>query len=397
MSAKNTVDVRHARKTEQFVRHRETRAELDEAIARLTSRRDELTDRRRSHGHLDDDQMSELIRVKDDIADLQKRRNEEVGDAEELRYMMDAGSVLFQYYDAVEKSGAHRSVVTHDEGTPSILRFFKMKAPSAAADTAASPSVSDAPSPPAPPAGNRAALLDQYMFATDPTYFDEANANAVVPAVCPHCKSTDRTLMPGDGHAICNECSALEFMLVDHDKPSYKEPPKEISHYAYKRVNHFNEWLSQIQGKESTVIDESVIDSILHELKKQKITNMMDVNVRKIREILKKIRHHKAYEHAPYILHRLNGKPVPHMSPELEDTLRNMFKMIQYPFLLHAPATRKNFLSYGYCLHKCIQLLGHDEFLPCFPLLKSRDKLFHQDQIWKKICEELGWEFVSSL
>ena len=63
----------------------------------------------------------------------------------------------------------------------------------------------------------------------------------------------------------------------------------------------------------------------------------------------------------------------------------------------HCPKDRKNFLSYSYVLHKFVQLLGLDEFLACFPLLKSREKLHQQDQIWKKICEELKWEFIKSL
>ncbi len=398
MSSKNTVDVHHARKVSEFARDRETRAELQEGIADLTARREAMDAKRRERGQLDDDDVSEYVRIRDDIADME-RRHADLAAVGELGYLMEAGDILFRYYDAVENGGAHRSVVTHQPGgAPSILSYFKMKAaPAAAAVVQAA-----APAAAAAPAGNRAALLDQYMSATDPAYASDAASGSggapppVLPP-CPHCGCPDRTLMPGDGHAVCDGCSAMEVILVDHDKPSYKEPPKEISHYAYKRVNHFNEWLSQIQGKESTVIDDADLDSILNELKKQKITNMMDVTNKKIREILKKLRKNKFYEHAPYILNRLNGRPVPHMSAELEDKLRNMFKAIQYPFLLHAPPTRKNFLSYGYCLHKCIQLLGHDEFLGCFPLLKSRDKLFQQDQIWKKICDELGWEFVSSL
>jgi len=48
-------------------------------------------------------------------------------------------------------------------------------------------------------------------------------------------------------------------------------------------------------------------------------------------------------------------------------------------------------------LHKFIQLLKEDEFLKYFPLLKSRDKLHQQEQIWKKICEELEWTFIRSI
>lgn len=30
-------------------------------------------------------------------------------------------------------------------------------------------------------------------------------------------------------------------------------------------------------------------------------------------------------------------------------------------------------------------------------LLKSSEKLYAQDQIWKKICKELRWEFIASV
>ena len=48
-------------------------------------------------------------------------------------------------------------------------------------------------------------------------------------------------------------------------------------------------------------------------------------------------------------------------------------------------------------LHKFCQLLNLDNFLPCFQLLKSREKLHQQDRIWKLICEELRWEFIKSI
>ena len=73
----------------------------------------------------------------------------------------------------------------------------------------------------------------------------------------------------------------------------------------------------------------------------------------------------------------------------VENKLRNMFKEIQEPFIETCPKDIKNFLSYSYVLHKMCQLLSLDEFLTCFPLLKSREKLKEQDIIWEKICNQL--------
>ena len=124
---------------------------------------------------------------------------------------------------------------------------------------------------------------------------------------------------------------------------------------------------------------------------------MAEITPKKIKEILKRLKSNKYYEHVPHIINKLNGIPIPHFESDLEEKLRTLFKMIQPSFLRHAPANRKNFLSYSYVLNKFLQLLGKDEYLISFPLLKSRDKLYLQDQIFKKICEDLQWQFIPSL
>jgi hypothetical protein len=243
--------------------------------------------------------------------------------------------------------------------------------------------------------GTRGSLLDQYMKLVNLEYIPDVNTNNVSSDICGNCKSKQIVTLVNDGYVYCTNCHAIEYIVIDHEKPSYRDPPKEVSFYAYKRTNHLNEWLSQIQGKETTEIPEEVYDRILVEIKKQKITNMALITPKKIRDILRKLQINK-YEHIPHIISRLTGRPMTQMPPELEEKLRSMFKQVQTPFLKHSPSHRKNFLSYSYCLHKMLQLLGKDEYLHMFNLLKSRDKLAAQDQIWKKICEELDWEFIPS-
>jgi hypothetical protein len=153
--------------------------------------------------------------------------------------------------------------------------------------------------------------------------------------------------------------------------------------------------LNQVQGKETTDIPEELYDKILLEIKKQRITNMAEITPPKIKEILKKLKSNKFYEHIPHIINKLNGLPMPYLSPELEEKLKQMFKQTQAPFLRHSNK-RKNYLSYSYVIHKFLQLLGHDELLQHFSLLKSSEKLSDQDRIWKLICEDLNWEYIPS-
>eukprot|EP00798_Chlamydomonas_sp_ICE-L_P000971 gene971-3868_t len=255
---------------------------------------------------------------------------------------------------------------------------------------------------------DRATLLDRYIaIAYDdgpmrtPTVQQDDSTRAFgtsgVDRVCPHCESTQHMLNMQDGCIVCMQCRSVEYILIDHDKPTYKDPPKDAACFAYKRINHLNEWLNQVQGKETTEIPEDVFMNIIMEIKKQKITNMATLTPKRIRAILKKIDSNKYYEHIPHIMHRLNGIPTIHMPPDLEDKVRCMFCAIQIPFLKYQPPKRKNFLSYSYCLHKMMQLLEKDQYLVNFPLLKSREKLYQQDQIWKKICEDVRWDFIPSL
>ena len=200
-----------------------------------------------------------------------------------------------------------------------------------------------------------------------------------------------------EGIRICTCCGEQNNILIDSEKPNYKEPTYESNYFAYKRINHFNEWLSQFQAKESTDISSEIIEKILLELKKERILNVANISNNKIREILKKLKLNKFYEHIPYIINKINGKPPPTITKEMEEKLRFMFKEIQTPFEKHCPKNRKNFLSYSYVIHKFIQLLEIDEYLVYFPLLKSREKLYQQDKIWKNICKELNWEFINSI
>ena len=245
---------------------------------------------------------------------------------------------------------------------------------------------------------NKADLFNSYMNIVDPESIKnfKNESSGIESNICNKCKS-EMTIYSDEGICICKRCGKAELVVIDSERPNYKDPPMEIGYFAYKRINHFNEWLAQFQAKESTDIPQDVLNQILNEIKKERISNMALIDNKKMREFLKRLKLNKYYEHIPHIINRLNGRPPMVMSRDLEETLRTMFKEIQAPFLKHCPKERKNFLSYSYVLHKFVQLLGLDEFIPCFSLLKSREKLHNQDLIWQKICMDLNWQFIKSI
>ncbi len=213
---------------------------------------------------------------------------------------------------------------------------------------------------------------------------------------CPFCE-TDRELYQNEGKLVCPKCFYVDFILIDSDKPSYRDTPKEMTNFAYKRRNHFIEVLSQYQGRETTEIPEEVYLEILRELKKNRITKVSDLTNVKLRSILKKIEQNRYYEHIPFIIYQLTGLKPPPITSKVRKRLIEMFNDIQIPFAKYCPTERRNFLSYSYILYKFFELLELDEHLPYLNLLKSRDKLHQQDVIWEKICEDLRWEYIPSV
>ena len=241
---------------------------------------------------------------------------------------------------------------------------------------------------------DKSSLVDKYMSIINKKYVRNVEEEDI--EICKNCKN-QMTCLQHDAIIICDKCGYQELLLVEQNRPILKQNTKDTSHFSYKRINHFREWCNQVQGKESTDIPDEIFEKILTEIKKEKIVDTKSITYNKMRDILKRLRINKYYEHINYIINRINGIPTPQFSQELEDKLCNMFRNIQAPFLKHCPKDRKNFLSYSYVLYKFFQILGLYEYLKYFPLLKSREKLYVQDQIWKKICLELNYEIIPSL
>ncbi len=241
---------------------------------------------------------------------------------------------------------------------------------------------------------NNKNIVQKYLSNVDESFLD-INAFVRPTDICQSCFKGELIPLDDEGQLICNVCFVNTPYLVENDKPSYKEPPKEVCFYAYKKINHFKEIIAQFQGKETTQIQPDVIEKIKQQIKKERIT-LEHLTHQKTKEILKKLELSKYYEHIAFIKNKL-GIPPPVLSPELEESLYNYFIEIQAPYAQSCPDYRINFLNYFYVLYKLLELLGEDKYLPDIPLLKDREKLIEQDEIWKKICNILNWEFLATV
>jgi hypothetical protein len=295
-------------------------------------------------------------------------------------YLLDNSKYIFEYFENKKNISTGIKSQTVTNKSKLVNNFFKIK--------------EDIDTDSLGQKGNNNNVVLKYLSNVSDDFLD-INNFIYQTGICLICHKGELIPIEEDGIMVCNICSRSIPYLIENEKPSYKEPPKEVCFYAYKRINHFKEILAQFQGKETTQIPPEVIDNIKLQIKKERIEISQITNI-KTKEILKKLGHNKYYEHIPFIKDKLGIKP-PIMSPELEETLCNLFIELQAPYSKYCPDDRVNFLNYYYTAYKLCELLGEENYLEHFPMLKDPEKRMEQDVIWKKICQELDWEFIPTI
>ncbi len=349
---------------------------------------------------LNEEQIERKLFLREQINNIDKEIKSLESEQSLKDYLLNTGHMLYMYFDENDYNKKTSKKRNSGIGSKkSVLDFFLKKSNNTPANT-------DLSSNPVSEKQNisisinqksKGEIMDTYLSLTDKNHVrkvnDIPNENFDNCKIC----NEQRIFNTVSSTMLCPSCGNEEKMLVDTETPSYKEPPREITYFAYKKINHFNEWLSQFQAKESTDIPEEIFEQIENELSKERYLNKKVIKASKVRDILKKLHLTKYYEHCHYITNRITGRPAPEIDEELQEKIRNMFKQIQGPWMRFCPSERSNLLSYPYIFYKFFQLLGRDEYLSFFRLLKSREKLQEHDEIWKKICNELKWEYIKTV
>uniref|UniRef100_A0A6C0E4F6 Uncharacterized protein n=1 Tax=viral metagenome TaxID=1070528 RepID=A0A6C0E4F6_9ZZZZ len=246
-------------------------------------------------------------------------------------------------------------------------------------------------------------IIDEYLKKFDPTYTNENFLYDKSHSLCSSCKNT---MSFESGYLVCTSCG---YCLEDIDcsgELSFKELQEYDfrPQFTYDKRSHLEDWLKRFTAKENKAIPQEILDKVILEANKERIKDLNLLTEEKVKRYLKKLNLNDYYDNVISIINRINSRPPFTLTSEVENKIKFMFQQIQEPYEKHKPKHRKNFLSYSYVLHKIFQILGLQEFAKYFPLLKSPDKLRQQDEIFKKIVEEMAekdkttnWIFYPSL
>ena len=227
-----TLDMCHNKQYSSFIENDDKIANFKREIEKLSEKI--LTYENKSFENIDDEELNNYHSLCE-----KKRQKEEIinkiNGVTEIDYLTKTSDILFEYYDIIEKQSSSKK-----SQNCTILDFFSNNAQILKESNSnnnnnnnSSNNISIDYS------RNRAKLMDEYLSHTDNNFIDNNITSAQ--DVCEFCNSSNMSILLHEGIMYCNDCNTIEYIITDNDKPSYKEPPKEISYFSYKRINHFNE------------------------------------------------------------------------------------------------------------------------------------------------------------
>lgn len=245
-------------------------------------------------------------------------------------------------------------------------------------------------------------LIEEYMYSVNPSLCVSENIIDIDGIMCSKCQVA---LDDDNGFSICTECGISVNNVYQSGELSYKEM-QELdykTYFAYDKMTHFEEWLRRFEAKENKMIPQEVLDQIVSEAQKARITDLSKLSEGDVRTFLKKLGLNEYYDNKIAIINRINNRPSFVIIPRVKEKLKDMFRKIQEPYAKYKDPDRRNMFSYPYLLNKFFLILGLPEFSVHFTLLRSADKLRKQDKTFFKIVEELSvtdpttkWRFFPS-
>ena len=200
-----------------------------------------------SNYNLSDELLNKKFDLKENIINIEKEISNISTIEDPHLYYLNTGHILFQYYNMCNEPVLPNDVekqpfiVEKSPMSKSILDFFKKDGDEQQINNVISNnSYQKNEYVKQRRVLTKSEMMDKYMNYVDTRYISDKNKEDDI-EICRKCNA-QKYFINAEGVMICQKCGAQEYVLIDCDKPSYKEPPKEIAYFAYKRINHFKSW-----------------------------------------------------------------------------------------------------------------------------------------------------------
>ena len=210
-----TLDAKHNEMIKHFKEQRKLLPAKLKELNNLRKKYAELEDIQTKH--LTNEQLHDKFLLADSISNLESEIEKIEQGEDETDYFLQTGHLLYKYYnniDEIANKKDEESFINLFSNNNSLNGLVKTKE-----------------------SFQRADIYDNYLKIVDPSYIGIVKFDNKYDK-CDIC-NCEMTLIPADGIMICESCGKTEMIIIDSDRPSYKDPPPEASYFAYKRSNHF--------------------------------------------------------------------------------------------------------------------------------------------------------------
>lgn len=236
-------------------------------------------------------------------------------------------------------------------------------------------------------------LIREITFFTNVNFFNNDKLDL---SKC--CNNKENIIINSEHYEVCAECGTVLNSYIDF---SYKYLSYDAikntdikTKPVYKKSNHFRDKLNQKLSETKSNIPKNIIESVKKQLFVNNIKNTEDITTDIIKEILKNLGLEKYYQSTYSIYRIITNTKIINFDNELIGKLEKMFDSVTLSFEKIKNKGRKSIFIYDYTIHKLLEILGFHIYKKHFKPPKNFEKVIEYDCLWKKICEDLQWEFI---
>lgn len=207
----------------------------------------------------------------------------------------------------------------------------------------------------------------------------------------PSCREQILTYDSIHSTLLCAKCGRTQTFIDATSNLTAYGDEVEITSFSYKKLTHFIDHLTFVQGKESTRVPDPICKQICETLK-----NVMGfkrkeyITVDDVSKAMKLLKLRKYYKNRVQIHTKITGRPPKRLTPAQQQSIVHRFRQMQPIFEQRCPTTRS--LPYRYCLHRLCEYEGLPEFQRMFALPKNEKKLEAFDNLFILIIQDLHWD-----
>ena len=209
-----TLETEHKKKEDHFMNEKKSLSKKKLELNKLKEDLNKLNNKSATNYTDKDIKMKAII--KDKIYDIEKKISKIENSVDEMNYYSKTFDILLDYYDYDDNNNEKNE---KSKMADSIMDFFSKTSKQKINHI-----------------NNKAILLDNYKSLVDDTYMSKQKSHIFV-KYCNKCK-IEKILNQSEGIYECINCGETELVIVDSDRPNYKDPIPDNSAYAYKRINH---------------------------------------------------------------------------------------------------------------------------------------------------------------